>query len=162
MFTLYSRDALAIESGRETVAQITGIGGIFVGTSDKESLIKWYKDKLGLDYGDYGCNFAWAKDPKHESAMSVFYHFDADSDYFKPGHNHFMINFRVDDLVTFLKELKAKGVEQEGEMQVESYGKFAWIVDPAGLKIELWEEGEAPEAGADDNADSDPSADGGS
>lgn len=126
------------------MARITGIGGVFVGAADPKAVADWYREKLGLDYGDYGCNLFWRDDPKKDSACSVFYHFQSDSDYFKPGHAHFMLNFRVDDLDTFLAEIKAKGVEQEGDTVVESYGKFAWVVDPWGLKIEFWEEGDAP------------------
>ena len=127
------------------MAKITGLGGVFVGASNREELDTWYKEKLGLPITEWGASLFWRDDPKKDTAMSVFCHFKSDSDYFKPGHNHFMLNFRVDDLEQFLVELKERGVEQEGDMVVESYGKFAWVVDPAGTKIELWEEGEAPE-----------------
>lgn len=127
------------------MAKITGLGGVFVGAKDQDASDAWYKEKLGINIGEYGATFFWRDDPKKDTGMSVFCHFKEDSDYFKPGHNHFMLNFRVDNLEDFIAELKEKGVGTVGEMVVESYGKFAWVMDPAGTKVELWEEGEAPE-----------------
>lgn len=119
------------------MAGITGIGGIFIKRKDVEASTKWYKDVLGIS-GEYGPVFRWSDEP-HEDPYSLLSSFKADTDYLDPGTQEFMINFRVDDLDAFQKELEGKGVEILGR-QDESYGKFAWILDPDGIKIELWQQ----------------------
>ena len=124
------------------MAGITGLGGVFVKRKDVEAATKWYKDVLGIS-GEYGPVFRWSDEPQ-DDPFSLLSSFADDVTYFDPGTRGFMINFRVDDLDAFQKELEEKGVEILGR-QDEPYGKFAWILDPDGIKIELWEQiGPAP------------------
>lgn len=118
------------------MARVTGIGGIFFRSPDPAATRAWYAEHLGLPVDDYGATFAPDTDPK---AQTVWSPFKADTDYFGPGPQDFMVNFRVDDLDTLLATLAAKGVACIGEPLDESYGKFAWIIDCDGRRIELWE-----------------------
>lgn len=120
--------------------RVTGIGGIFFKSKDPEATKKWYKKHLGISSGEYGGTFKWrhAEDPE-QKGFTAWSPFDADTDYFNPAKKKFMINYRVDDLQALLKELRKEGVEIIGKMQEFEYGKFGWIMDPNGQKIELWE-----------------------
>jgi predicted enzyme related to lactoylglutathione lyase len=125
------------------MAKITGLGGLFCKVEDTERSGRWYKEMLGIG-GEWGATLPWSADTTGE-AYSLFSHFKATSDYFDPNQSPFMINFRVDDLDAFTAELEARGIEILGR-QSEDYGKFAWILDCDGNKIELWEQiGPAPE-----------------
>jgi catechol 2,3-dioxygenase-like lactoylglutathione lyase family enzyme len=124
------------------MARITGLGGIFYKAEDPARTKAWYSETLGIA-GEYGVSFRW-NDEAHADPFSLLSPFTASSDYFDPSSAPFMINLRVDDLDSFVAELEAKGVEILGR-QNESYGKFAWILDCDGLKLELWEQiGTAP------------------
>jgi catechol 2,3-dioxygenase-like lactoylglutathione lyase family enzyme len=126
------------------MAKITGLGGLFYKVEDTERTAAWYRDVLGVA-GEWGIMFPWKKDESGE-AYSLLSPFKATSDYFAPSTAGFMMNLRVDDLDAFTAELEAKGIEILGR-QDEDYGKFAWILDCDGLKIELWEQkGPAPDA----------------
>ncbi len=116
--------------------RITGLGGVFYVVKDPEKTRAWYRDILGVD-GTYGPQFAWADDTKTNpySLVGLF----KDDAYFKPGTGGFMINLRVNDLDGFCAQLKDKGVEILDTAD-EGYGKFAWLLDPDGIKIELWEQ----------------------
>ncbi len=117
-------------------ARVTGLGGIFYIVKDPAVSRAWYREVLGLD-GEYGPQLAWADEPR-EHPYSLISHF-GDDNYIKPGTGGFMINLRVDNLGAFVAELRAKGVDILGEAD-EGYGKFAWLLDPDGVKIELWEQ----------------------
>ena len=119
-----------------TTPRITGLGGIFYVVKDPEATRAWYRDNLGID-GTYGPQLAWAEEPK-ANPYSLISHF-ANDEYIKPGKGGFMINLRVVDLDGFCEQLKAKDVEVLDTAD-EGYGKFAWILDPNGIKIELWEQ----------------------
>lgn len=116
--------------------RVTGLGGIFYVASDPEATRAWYRDKLGVD-GEYGPQFAWSDEPK-ANPYSLISHFK-DDEYIKPGKGGFMINLRVADLDGFVEQLKSRDVEVLDTAD-EGYGKFAWILDPNGVKIELWEQ----------------------
>lgn len=120
--------------------RVTGIGGIFFKSEKPDKTQKWYKKHLGINSGKYGGTFEWrhASDPdkKGYTAWSVF---DEKTEYTNPSKKDFMINYRVENLEELLKTLKDEGVEIIGEMEVFEYGKFGWIMDPNGIKIELWE-----------------------
>lgn len=118
------------------MAKATGIGGVFFKVADPATTRAWYAAHLGLIDDQYGHMFKPDPDPK---ALTIWNPFKADTDYFAPGDKPFMINFRVDDLDALLAELAAKGIPCIGEPMNESYGKFGWIMDPDGLKIELWQ-----------------------
>ncbi len=116
--------------------RITGLGGVFYVAANPEATRTWYRDKLGID-GEYGPQLSWSEEPM-ENPYSLISHF-SDDKYIKPGKGGFMINLRVHDLAGFCEGLKEKGVEVL-DMVDEGYGKFAWILDPNGVKIELWEQ----------------------
>jgi catechol 2,3-dioxygenase-like lactoylglutathione lyase family enzyme len=117
-------------------ARITGLGGVFYIVKDPAASRAWYRDVLGLD-GEYGPQLAWADEPRAHP-YSLISHF-GDDGYIKPGRAAFMINLRVDNLDGFVAGLRAKGVAILGQAD-EGYGKFAWLLDPDGVKIELWEQ----------------------
>ena len=120
--------------------RVTGIGGVFFKSQDKEAMTQWYRDRLGLDADEYGCMFQWRDVEKPESkGYTVWSPFKADSRYFDPSTKPFMVNFRVDDLEALLTTLRQEGVQVVGDIQDEENGRFGWILDPEGNKIELWE-----------------------
>ena len=126
------------------MARITGIGGIFHKVADPAKTRAWYVKTLGIA-GEYGGVLRWSGEPHAADAYSQISPFAADSSYFAPSTARFMINLRVDDLDAFLAELRGKGVEVLGT-QSEPYGKFAWILDCDGIKLELWQQVGAPPA----------------
>jgi catechol 2,3-dioxygenase-like lactoylglutathione lyase family enzyme len=119
------------------MARITAIGGIFFHSADPKALAAWYRDTLGLSVEDWGGAMIQADGAG--PSFGVWTPFKKDTDYFKPSSREFMINFAVDDLDAFLAGLEAKGIEVNGRQQMDGMGKFAWILDPDGTKIELWQ-----------------------
>ncbi len=117
------------------MAKVTGLGGVFYKAQDSEATARWYKEILGVG-GQWGATFPFAADPEGYTVLSPF---KAATDYFAPSEAAFMINLRVDDLDGMIADLEAKGVEILGR-QDEEYGKFAWILDCDGIKIELFEQ----------------------
>jgi len=121
-------------------AKVTGIGGIFFTCKDVATTKAWYEKHLGLPVDDYGCTFFQANDVElNPKASQQWSPFKSDTTYFNPDDQEFMINYRVDDLVRLLKQLSNAGVEIAGEIQEFDYGKFGWIIDCDGRKVELWE-----------------------
>ncbi len=118
--------------------RVTGIGGIFFKTKDPNKTKEWYKNHLGLNTDNYGSTFWW-KDEKGNKCSTQWSPFNADTKYFSPSEKDFMINYRVENLEELLKLLKEEGITIVGEMETYDYGKFGWILDPDGNKIELWE-----------------------
>lgn len=118
--------------------RVTGLGGIFFKTKNPEETKKWYKERLGLPVDDYGCTFWW-KDKKGNDCSTQWSPFKEDTNYFSPSKKEFMMNFRVENLHELLAILKEEGVTTVGEVEEYDYGKFGWILDPDGNKIELWE-----------------------
>jgi catechol 2,3-dioxygenase-like lactoylglutathione lyase family enzyme len=124
------------------VARITGLGGIFYKVADPEKTREWYQQKLGIG-GEWGAMFPFKNDDPE--GFTLFSPFKSDTDYFGPSEKQFMVNLRVDDLDGVIADLEDKGIEILGK-QDEDYGRFAWIIDPDGVKIELWQQlGPAPE-----------------
>ncbi len=122
--------------------RVTGLGGVFFKTSDPKKMKAWYSTHLGLPVDEYGASFRWidindkgAKVP----ALTAWSPFKDDTTYFAPSEKPFMFNYRVENLVALLKVLKDEGVQVVGEIEEYPYGKFGWIMDPEGNKIELWE-----------------------
>ena len=125
--------------------RVTGIGGIFFKSNDQNKLKDWYRDHLGIDSDQYGFTFKWRNYEKAEEAgTTVWSPFPKDTDYYNPSTKDYMINYRVEDLVGLIEILKAEGEEVIGEIEEYEYGKFGWIMDPEGRKIELWEPIDAP------------------
>ncbi|NDI98685.1 hydroxyacid dehydrogenase [Flavobacterium sp. LaA7.5] len=118
--------------------RVTGIGGIFFKSENPVALRDWYKKHLGLATDDYGWSFWW-KDAAGNDAMTQWSPFAADTAYFEPSQKQFMQNFRVHDLDNLLEKLRGEGVTLVGEPETYDYGKFGWILDCEGNKIELWE-----------------------
>jgi predicted enzyme related to lactoylglutathione lyase len=124
----------------KTPGRIVGIGGIFFKAADQAKTRDWYAKHLGLVDQGYGVMLPWRQhdDPQKEHA-TVWSTFPADTGYFGPGPATFMVNYIVDDLDALLERLQAGGVKIDPKRMNESYGRFAWIYDSDGNKIELWE-----------------------
>ncbi len=122
------------------MAKVTGLGGVFYVVEDPAATRAWYRDVLGID-GEYGPQLDWSEETG-DKPYSLISHFP-DDQYVKPGRGGVMINLRVDDCDGMVARLEAKGVEVLGHVD-EGYGKFAWILDPDGVKIELWQQVQAP------------------
>jgi len=118
--------------------RVTGLGGVFFKTKEPNVIKEWYGKHLGLPVDDYGCTFWW-KDKEGNECSTQWSPFKEDTTYFKPSEKQFMMNFRVENLHELLKVLKSEGVTIVGEVEEYEYGKFGWILDPEGNKIELWE-----------------------
>ena len=121
--------------------KVTGLGGVFLKAKDPKALASWYQTHLGINFGDkVYVDFRWTN-PHHptEPGHTAFSFFKEDTEYFKPSEKQFMINFRVKDLNALLSALEREGVTIVGEKEEFEYGKFCWILDPEGNKIELWE-----------------------
>ena len=118
------------------MAKVTGLGGVFYKVADVDATKAWYQEMLGVG-GDWGAMFAFKDDAA--DGFSLLSPFKADSDYFAPSDKPFMINLRVDDLDAMVAALEAKGVAILGR-QDEDYGRFAWIMDPDGVKVELYQQ----------------------
>lgn len=122
------------------MAKVTGLGGVFYVVKDPAATRAWYRDTLGID-GEYGPQLDWSEETG-DKPYSLISHFKNDN-YMKPGRGEFMINLRVDDLDGMVAQLKKKSVDVLDSTD-EGYGKFAWLLDPDGIKIELWQQVEAP------------------
>ena len=122
------------------MGKVSGIGGVFYLVDDVEKHKEWYKEHLGVESDEYGGKFTW-RDEQNPNirCITAWSPFPMDTRYFDTSKQSFMINYRVDDLVSLLKELEKSGVEMAGEMETYEYGKFAWILDDQGRKVELWE-----------------------
>jgi catechol 2,3-dioxygenase-like lactoylglutathione lyase family enzyme len=123
--------------------RVTGVGGLFFKSRDPKALAAWYKDVLGLPIEDWGGAALPYDQPGHPPVLVVS-PFPADSSYFAPSEREFMLNFAVDDLDAFLARLAAKGVAVQRREDNGPNGRFAWILDPDGVKIELWEPKRTP------------------
>lgn len=123
------------------MARITGIGGIFFkSTGDHAALAAWYQKHLGLVLEPWGgAILRWPDDKGGDQGVTVWSVAKADTKWFAPSNASFMVNYRVDDLDGLLANLKAAGIEPLDAPQSDDNGKFAWIVDPDGNKVELWE-----------------------
>lgn len=121
--------------------RVTGIGGIFFHSPDPVSLRAWYKDHLGIDVQEWGgAAFQWAdSEGKPIGGTTIWTVGDAASHSFAPSAASFMINYRVADLHALVKVLRAEGCTILDGIDESEYGKFAWVLDPDGNKVELWE-----------------------
>ncbi|MBK5284080.1 MAG: VOC family protein [Bacteroidia bacterium] len=120
--------------------RVTGIGGVFFKTPDKKKIVEWYKRHLDIDAGEYGATFQWRDMENPEKKCTTAWSpFPGDSKYFAPSDKPYMFNYRVENLSALLEELKKEGVQIVGKVEEYDYGKFGWIMDPDGNKIELWE-----------------------
>lgn len=118
--------------------RVTGIGGVFFKSKNPKELVAWYDKHLGLNTDQYGSTFWW-KDAAGNDCSTQWSPFADDTNYFDPSPKPFMQNFRVENLDLLLENLRAEGVTLVGTPESHDYGQFAWIVDPEGNKIELWQ-----------------------
>lgn len=125
------------------MTKVTGLGGIFFKANDAEKLRAWYREHLGIESeGDGGFTFQWREAAQPEKiGQTVWSIFSGKTKYFEPSKAPFMINYRVENLDKVLEQLKAEGVEVDDRIEEYEYGRFAWIMDPEGNRIELWEPG---------------------
>ena len=117
------------------MAKVTGIGGVFFKSrNDHKALAAWYQKHLGMELESWGGAIL-----REDKAVTAWHLHAKDSQWFSPSDSNFMINYRVDNLDEMLEQLRAGGVEIVSGPQSDEHGKFAWIMDPDGNKVELWE-----------------------
>lgn len=121
--------------------RVTGIGGIFFNAQDPVALRDWYRRHLGIDVQDWGgAVFRWADGASHPAQGSTTWSIGAaDNPYFALGTAPFMVNYRVDDLDALLQALRDEGCQVLDAGDASEYGKFGWVIDPEGNKVELWQ-----------------------
>jgi predicted enzyme related to lactoylglutathione lyase len=126
------------------MARVTGIGGIFLRARDPKALTAWYAKHLGITINDYGgATFLWTDELPPTTGMTAWSLFPEDTTYFGPGDKRgpqqAMVNYRIDDLDALLAQLTAEGIPIDPHREDYNYGRFAWITDPEGNRIELWQ-----------------------
>ena len=123
------------------MARVTGIGGVFFySRGDAKELSSWYEQHLGIQLEEWGgAVLQWEQDTAEDNGITVWNVADKDSEWFSPSQSNFMINYRVDDLATMIEKLTDANVEILKGPEHHENGVFAWIMDPEGNKIELWE-----------------------
>jgi len=134
--------AVAIKQTKKTthMKKVTGIGGIFFKCKDPNKIKEWYQKHLGLDTNPYGASFEWYEgSDSTKKGLTQWTPFPETTKYFDPSGKDFMINYRVEDLVALVEELKKEGVTILDSIETYDYGKFVHILDAEGNKIQLWE-----------------------
>ena len=123
------------------MARVTGIGGVFFkARSDSKALADWYQRHLGVALEDFGgAVFNWQEDKAEDMGLTVWHVAQRDSDWFDPSGSSFMINYRIDDMEEMIAQLENSDVEILKGPESHENGKFAWLLDPDGNKVELWE-----------------------
>jgi predicted enzyme related to lactoylglutathione lyase len=121
------------------MARVTGVGGVFLRSKDPKAVQAWYVEHLGFVATDYGVTFEWKDEVPPGTGTTAWSAFPADTKYFGDGQQAAMINYRVDDLDGLLAKLEAAGVWIDPKREDASYGRFAWIKDCDGNRVELWQ-----------------------
>ena len=123
------------------MARVTGIGGVFFKSrTDNAALAAWYQKHLGMTLESFGgAILRWPDDKAEDRGLTVWHIAERDTQWFSPSSSSFMINYRVDDLDEMLGQLRAGGVSIIKGPESHENGKFAWIMDPDGNKVELWQ-----------------------
>ena len=131
------------------MARVTGIGGVFLKARDPKALSAWYAEHLGIVLNDWGgAAFDWSDEVPATTGTTAWSLFPANTKHFGDGDQSSMIDYRVDDLDDLLAKLEAAGVWIDPKREEAGFGKFAWIKDLEGNRVELWEPlVEAPEEG---------------
>ena len=127
------------------MAKAVGIGGVFLKAKDPVALTAWYAENLGIAKGGDPTSVIFHG--PESLGMTIFAHFPADSDYFGDERQQSMVNLRVDDLDALLRQLAAAGVPIDSKREDYEYGRFAWIWDPEGNRVELWQPEEVAAGG---------------
>jgi predicted enzyme related to lactoylglutathione lyase len=134
--------AITTTQNKNTVKmkKVTGIGGVFFKCKDPKKVTEWYQKHLGLDTNPYGATFEWYEGADStKKAQTQWTPFAETSKYFEPSTKDFMINYRVENLVALVAELKKEGVTIVDTIETYDYGKFVHILDAEGNKVQLWE-----------------------
>jgi len=120
--------------------RVTGLGGVFFKCKNPEHLRRWYREHLGIKSDQHGATFQWL-DPGRPGTKghTIWAPFPSKTRYFSPGRGSFMLNYRVKNLKALLAALRKERVRIVGKIEEYEYGKFGWIMDPEGNKVELWE-----------------------
>ncbi len=123
------------------MARVTGIGGVFFkAKTDHRALREWYKTHLGIKLEEWGgCALEWSEDKAEDKGLTVWHVAEPGTKWFSPSESSFMINYRIDNMDEMVAQLKNSGIALLKGPEFEENGKFAWIMDPEGNKIELWE-----------------------
>lgn len=123
------------------MAKVTGIGGVFFkSTKDHKALAAWYQEHLGMPLESWGgAMLKWPEDRAGDDGVTVWHVAEPTTKWFAPSTASFMINYRVDDMTGLLANLRAAGVEIIKGPDADENGTFAWIIDPDGNKVELWQ-----------------------
>jgi predicted enzyme related to lactoylglutathione lyase len=122
--------------------KVTGIGGIFMKTSDVAATRKWYQEMLGIDADPNwnGYAFQWREhDAPDTVGQTIWSLMPSTTKYFNPSTAPFMVNYRVKDVHAMIAQLRAAGAQVDDKIDESEYGKFGWVMDPEGNRIELWE-----------------------
>ena len=130
--------ATAAHAEAQPAGRVTGIGGVFVTSKDPKALAAWYRDVLGMSVQPWGGAALSYDAPGHPQVL-VWNAFPQTTHYFAPSQREFMLNLAVDDLDALVARLQAKGVAILKRDDSDPSGRFAWILDPDGTKIELWQ-----------------------
>lgn len=138
LITSVALSSLALPVRAQPAGRITGVGGVFVTSPDPKALAAWYRDVLGVTLEPWGGAALRYDSPGHPPVL-VWNALPQTSKYLAPSKREFMLDFAVDDLDAFLARLKSKGVVILKQDDSDPSGKFAWILDPDGTKIELWQ-----------------------
>ena len=123
------------------MAKITGIGGVFFkSTGDHKALAEWYNKHLGMPMESWGGTILrWPNDKADDGGLTVWNAAAKDTKWFNPSESNFMINYRIDDMAEMIEQLESAGIEIIQGPESHENGKFAWIMDPDGNKVELWQ-----------------------
>ena len=125
--------------------RVTGIGGVFFKAKDPTALGEWYRTHLGMNVEAWGgVAFRWAEDPSSATGTTIWSPFKDDTTYFAPSPSSFMVNYRVEDLHGLLARLREEGCAVEDRVEESEFGKFGWVMDPEGNKLEIWQPPEEP------------------
>lgn len=134
------KSVLVNQKPKDTMAKVTGIGGIFFKSKDPKQLKEWYSKNLGINASDYGAMFEWYEQPDSTTKASTSWNpFSETTKYFAPSEKDFMINYRVQNIEALVDELRKNNVTVLDSIETYDYGKFVHIMDLEGNKIELWE-----------------------
>jgi len=137
-----SNEGCGRAAGGAVTGRVLGVGGLFLASRDTAATTAWYQRVLGMqpnDFGGFDFLHEQSVDRFPVAARTIFAPFNADSDYFAPSQLPFMFNLIVDDLAAVLARAAAEGVEPVQATERTDYGDFAWLMDPDGRKIELWQ-----------------------
>ena len=122
------------------MARVTGIGGVFFKAKDHQGLAAWYAKHLGLQLESFGgAVLRWPTDRANDEGLTVWHLAKHDSEWFAPSPSSFMINYRIDDMDGMIRQLAEGGIALVNGPEQQPNGRFAWVMDPEGNKVELWE-----------------------